>query len=325
MHHRLSEYRSALCKEQESGRFLGEILSNTPFRCLFSFRIEGIADLLVVPADIPSFVHALHLAACTGVPYAVLGGGSNLLPPDGGYHGVLISTKYLNRISVCGEKFKAECGTDLNRLILAARDRSRGGLAPLYGIPASVGGAVYMNAGAHATSVADRFCGALLFDPLRGEKHFFEKEDMAFSYRSSILQREKQLVLLYAVFSFHEEERTRISASIANVLEKRRKTQPLSLPSAGSAFRRPREGIEVWRLIDACGLRGFSVGGAQISEKHAGFIVNRGGARSEDVCALIALARSRVRERFDISLTPEIEFLRSEGGSVDFDTLCSQA
>ncbi len=310
MHRRLSGYFELLCREQGCGRFLGEILPYAPFRCLFSFRIEGVVRLLVIPADIPSFVHALHLAAQEEIPYTVLGGGSNLVPPDQGYNGVLIFTKCLNRISVLGGKFKAECGTGLNRLILLARDRARGGIAPLYGIPATVGGAVYMNAGAHHTSVSDHFLGALLFDPLRNEKHFFTKEDMGFSYRSSILQCEKRLVLLYAVFCLREESHESISASIASVLEKRRKTQPLSLPSAGSAFRRPSEGVEVWRLIDACGLRGFSVGGAQISEKHAGFIVNRGGATARDVRSLISLIQERVHAKTGVFLTPEIEFLQ---------------
>ncbi len=313
MHCRVSKYVSLLCKEQACGRFLGEILPHAPVRCLFSFRIEGVARLLVTPADIPSFMHAVHLAATEGLPYAVLGGGSNLLPPDQEYNGVLFSTKCLNRVSVCGGNFKAECGTGLNRLILMARDRERGGLAPLYGIPATVGGAVYMNAGAHATAIADCFRGALLFDPLRNEKHFFTHADMDFSYRSSCLQRNKRLILLYACFSLYEQASTQISASIANVIEIRRKTQPLSFPSAGSAFRRPHEGVEVWRLVDACGLRGFSVGGAQISEKHAGFIVNRGGATACDVRELITLAQERVYAKFSLALTPEIEFLQSDG------------
>ncbi len=313
MHSALFSFLSALRLSYCRGIFSGDILEEVSYRDLFSFKIPGVAYAVIVPKDLVSLMLAVRLAEREGAAYCIVGGGSNILPPDMSYYGALILTKHLSRIEICGTKIKAECGSPLNMLILYSRDAGLAGLAPLYGIPAAVGGAVYMNAGAHAVSVSDAFEGALLYDPVRDEKHFFTRSDMAFSYRSSILQREKRLVLLYAVFSLRPATREAVRASLCASLEKRRTTQPLSLPSAGSVFRRPHEGVEVWRLVDACGLRGFSIGGAAVSEKHAGFIVNRGGASSRDVRALIALIRERVYAETGVLLTPEIEFLEAEG------------
>ncbi len=317
MHSALFFFLHTLRDACSGGAFSGEIRENASYRDVFSFRIAGVAYAVVIPRDLASLVFSVRLAEHTEIPYCIVGGGSNILPPDGVYQGVLILTKCLNRMQICGRKIKAECGVSLNSLILCSRDAGLAGLAPLYGIPATVGGAVYMNAGAHAVSVSDAFEGALLYDPDCDEKRYFTRADMDFSYRHSFLQESGRLLLLYTVFTLQPSSRAEISASLCRSLEKRRATQPLSLPNAGSIFRRPHEAVEVWRLVDAVGLRGYAIGGAAVSEKHAGFIVNCGGATARDVQELMLLIRERVYAHTGILLSPEIEFLETGAPSCE--------
>ena len=240
------------------------------------------------------------------VEYKLLGAMSNILLLGG--ERVFIKTDHLSGVSFENNRVHAACGARFSRLIKAAEQRRLSLLPRLFGIPGSVGGMVYSNAGAFDSQISDSIISSRVFDV--GEKRILElsRDEMKFGYRKSILT-EKKFILLSAVFSAAAADVRDIDAEISDVIEKRRRTQPYGPPSLGSVFKRPENDYAA-RLIDAAGLRGFRVGGAEISEKHAGFIVNRDSATARDVVELIELARSRVLQKFGIRLEEEIEILR---------------
>ncbi|MBO5050663.1 MAG: UDP-N-acetylmuramate dehydrogenase [Clostridia bacterium] len=281
---------------------------NVPLAELCTMHVGGLADAVCTPASKEALCRCLLIARHKQIPYALFGGGSNIIPGDGFFPGVIFSTAALRGVQISGTKIKADCGCRLGDLVLAAARAGLGGLECLYGIPGTVGGGVKMNAGAHGSDIASCLEAATMFSTVTGEKRVFSKNELAFSYRMSLLQKTKEWILLDATFACTPTETQRIRARIAEVTKKRREAQPLSLPSAGSVFRRPKEG-EVWRMIDMCDLRGYTIGGAQISKQHAGFIVNVGGATARDVHRLVCLVQERVLGTLGISLVPEIEFL----------------
>lgn len=282
-----------------------------PFSELCTFRVGGRVAHTIAPLDLASLCIILKTLYASVVPYFVLGGGSNVLPPDEGYEGVLILTSRLREISFFGDRLLASCGATLNECILRSANEGLSGLERLYGIPATVGGAIYMNAGAHGSAVSDCLESVELYDPDVDATFLLTPVEMLFSYRESILQMRRQFVVLRVTFSLARGDRESIRQAIRDTVRRRSLSQPLQYPSAGSAFKRPRADTEVWRLMDRCGLRGYTVGGAQISEKHAGFIINRGGATAQDVSELISLARREVLHNTGILLIPEIELLKN--------------
>ncbi len=275
---------------------------------LSTMRVGGPAMAVYTPSNQAALCTAVSMAAQMGVPYHVLGGGSNTVPGDDPYSGLIFLTKALNRIKINGIKIAAECGCPINSMIISALHGSLGGLESLYGIPGTVGGAVRMNAGAHGCEIADLLESATLFSPHNGQVFCLDNRELRFAYRDSLLQHRQDLLLLDATFICQAAAREDIQSRIRTVVKSRCQSQPLDLPSVGSVFRRPSSCQPVWQLIDACGLRGYQIGGAQISEKHAGFIVNRDNAKAADICALLSLCRRRVYERFQVTLMPEIEF-----------------
>lgn len=294
-------------KENGFCRFLSQ--ADRPFSELCSFRIGGPISYTLSPLDTPSLCLLARELHESGLPYLVLGAGSNVLPPDEGYPGVVLLTASLRRIHRSGERLTVLCGTPLSECILFAAKHDLFGMERLYGIPGTVGGAIFMNAGAHGSAIADRLESASVYDPATDTVRTLTREDMRFSYRHSVLQEQKHRILLSATFSLSCGSKEEILQRIQHVVRLRAASQPLQYPSAGSAFRRPRPDVEVWRLIDACGLRGYRVGGAQISEKHAGFIVNCQNATAADVRELITIARREVLHTFGILLIPEIEMI----------------
>lgn len=302
----LDSFLDCIRRGEAENRYRGSLMPFAPMRDFCSFRIGGIAALLARLRDIPSLCFLLRTAHALSVPVILLGMGSNVLLPDEDFAGVLITTRDMRNIEINGTKVTADCGVPLNTLILRAAAADLGGYELLYGIPATVGGAVYMNAGAHGVAVGDRVEKVEVYNP--AEDHFFtlSKEELSFSYRKSLFHKEKGWILTRATFAFCRESEDVLRARISEVVQLRARSQPLSLPSAGSAFLRPCESVEVWRLIDACGLRGYRIGGAAVSEKHAGFIVNCGGATAKDVRELMAYIRRSVLCRHGVTLTPEI-------------------
>lgn len=268
-----------------------------------SFSIGGAADLLAEPEDEEQLARVLALLRNT--PHAVIGNGSNLLVGDGGYRGVLVRLSGgFSRVRVEGNRIIASAGATLSHVAKAAMEAGLSGMAPLAGIPGTVGGAMVMNAGAYGGEMANVIESSTCITK-DGRRETLS--DHGFSYRHSVYA-ENGAVVTGAVFSLTEGDTDAIRAEMRALSIKRREKQPLTLPSAGSAFKRPPQGYAA-QMIDEAGLRGFSVGGAAVSEKHAGFVVNTGGATARDVRTLLSLVQEKVQKTHGVLLEPEIRFL----------------
>ncbi|WP_126426011.1 UDP-N-acetylmuramate dehydrogenase [Brevibacillus marinus] len=283
---------------------IGKVLLNEPLANHTTWRIGGPADLFIIPKDKASLLYAVQLIHRHNIPWSVIGRGSNLLVRDGGIRGAVF--KVAEGLSHCefrGEEVRVGAGYSMIRLTVEAGKHGLTGLEFAGGIPGSVGGAVYMNAGAHGSDLSRILKEAeVLFED--GETKVLTNEELKFRYRTSLLQ-EKKGIVLEAVLQLRKGDRKAISAALASYKDRRRKTQPLQLPCAGSVFRNP-PGDHAGRLIEAAGLKGYTCGGAQISEIHANFIVNRGGALATDVLTLMEHVRTVVKEKFGVDLHPEV-------------------
>ncbi|MFM1650504.1 UDP-N-acetylmuramate dehydrogenase [Brevibacillus sp. B_LB10_24] len=283
---------------------VGKVLVNEPLANHTTWRIGGPADLLIQPKDKASIIAAVQIVNRHGLPWSVIGRGSNLLVRDGGIRGVVFKvTEGLSHCEFKGEEVRVGAGYSMVRLTVETGKMGLTGLEFAGGIPGTVGGAVYMNAGAHGSDLSRILKEAeVLFED--GETKVLTNEEMEFSYRTSLLQAKKGVVL-EAVFQLRTGDRKKIAATLASNKNRRRQTQPLTMPCAGSVFRNP-PGDHAGRLIEAAGLKGFSYGRAQISEIHANFIVNRGGALATDVLTLMEHVRQTIKERDGIDLHPEV-------------------
>lgn len=284
-----------------------EYKRNIPIRDFSSVRIGAEASVLAFPDTEEKLIAVVRYLENNGIKYRVVGKMTNILPSDEPYGGVLIFTLRLTGFSYSGTEVRAECGALLALVIARAACHSLGGAEPLSGIPGSVGGMVYSNAGAFGLQISDVFIGARVYDIASDSVLRLSNDDMRFSYRKSALS-DKRYILLEASFRFIKKDGGDILREIGKIKEKRRCSQPYEFPSLGSVFKRAGE-ISAARLIDDCGLKGYSVGGAEISKKHAGFIVNKGGATSADFKSIIEHARQKVNEKYGIRLEEEIEFL----------------
>lgn len=283
---------------------VGTVLMNEPLANHTTWKIGGPADLLIEPTDIEALTHSMKLVYKHGAPWRVLGRGSNLLVRDGGIRGVVFKlADGFDHLRFNGEEVEVGAGYSFIRLAVMAGKEGLTGLEFAGGIPGTVGGAVYMNAGAHGSDVsrilqyADVLTG-------NGERVRWTNEELGFGYRKSVLQNE-QAIVVGACFKLAHGDRKEIAGQMASYKDRRRHTQPLSMPCAGSVFRNP-PGDHAGRLIESAGLKGMTVGGAQISEKHANFIVNLGSAKAQDVLDLMQQAKAIVAERTGVELVPEV-------------------
>ena len=274
-----------------------------------SFRIGGPAPLLLMPGSAEELAELCRFLARTGEKPFLLGNGTNLLFPDEGLDRIVVRTcQNAGAIRAEGDRVFAECGATLARTASAALSAGLTGLEFAHGIPGSVGGGVVMNAGAYGGELKDAVTeteyldGNMELRTLRGAEH-------EFSYRHSYLS-DHEGVVLRTVFSLTPGDPAAISARMQELAEKRRSSQPLDMPSAGSTFKRPAGGFAA-ALIDEAGLKGYTVGGAQVSPKHAGFVVNAGGATCADVLRLMDHIRETVFSRSGIQLEPEVRIIRS--------------
>ena len=272
-----------------------------------SMRVGGTVRYLYRPESEESFAALVRALSGASVPFLVIGCASNLLFPDEDYSGAVILTTAIRSLRMEGGRIVASCGVSLSALATFAQEQGKSGLAFAYGIPGTVGGGVYMNAGAYGGEISDCFEEALCMDRT-GKQVLLKKEELCFSYRHSALQ-ENGLFLLHASFSCPDGDPTAIRGEMERNMAARREKQPLEFPSCGSAFKRPA-GHYAGALIEQAGLKGFSVGGARVSEKHAGFIVNAGGATCADVLRLIEHIQKTVFARFGVMLEPEIRVVR---------------
>ena len=273
-----------------------------------SFKIGGPC-LAVYPDGYGKFISAVNGACERGVKYVVIGAGSNVIFPDEGYDGAVILTKYVNdEPAVYGEKIVASCGTPLFTLCKAALENSLTGLEFAYGIPGTVGGAVFMNAGAYGGEIKDLCTYVKAFSPSTGKIVEYGNEQCRFGYRESRFSNGSDEIILSAEFELSKGDKEVIKEEMARILQKRKDKQPLNYPSAGSVFKR-YPGRYTGQMIEAAGLKGYSVGGAQVSEKHAGFIVNIGGATAEDVKRLIRYIKDVIMEKEQAELECEVRFI----------------
>lgn len=282
-----------------------------PLSAYTTFRIGGPAELMLFPQDEETLRKLLVFCKGTDTVPFVLGKGSNLLIPDEGLGGVTICTDRMQKHALLSQnEISCECGLALSKLCLFAQENGLSGLEFAYGIPGSVGGAVYMNAGAYGGEMRDVLSTVTSVD-MDGRLHVHAVEDLQLGYRASVFQENGETILS-AVVRLQAGDPDEIRAKMDDVMQRRKDKQPLGMPSAGSAFKRP-EGHYAGALIEQCGLKGYAVGGAQVSEKHAGFIVNQGGASAADVLRLIDHIQQTVLRETGVTLEPEIRCLH-EGG-----------
>lgn len=272
-----------------------------------TFRTGGPADLFLMPQNRTELKESIALLREYNVPYLVIGNGSNLLVGDGGIRGAVIQLyQRMQNISVEGTEMTLDCGALLSAAAAQAADASLEGLAFASGIPGTFGGAVVMNAGAYGGEIKDVLLSA---DVLTAdlEVKTIPVEELDLSYRHSIVPEEGYIVLggKLRLKKGNEQE---IRERMAELAQQRREKQPLQYPSAGSTFKRP-EGYFAGKLISDAGLKGKTIGGAQVSEKHAGFIVNIGDATTEDILNLIAFCQKTVQEQFGVTLETEVKFV----------------
>lgn len=272
-----------------------------------TFRIGGPADLFVTPGSIQAVADSIRICKETQTPYAVIGNGSNLLVSDTGYRGVIIQIgRNLNQVSVNGEEIRAQAGAMLSVIAKTALSESLTGFEFASGIPGTLGGAAVMNAGAYGGEMKDVLTEVTVLTR-EGEIRTVPAEKLEMGYRTSLAAK-NGWIILEAVLKFQKGDAEAIRGRMEELKMQRVTKQPLDLPSAGSTFKRP-EGYFAGKLIMDAGLRGFTVGGAQISEKHCGFVVNKGGATAEDVRNLICAVQKKVQEDAGVKLEPEVKFI----------------
>ena len=286
-------------------------VEDEPMAKHISFRVGGAAKRMAFPENAEQLVLLMNFALSCGARALVIGNGTNLLVPDEGLDRLVIDVSDgMTRIADGGQanEITAQCGASLARIAEYARRKGLSGLEFAHGIPGTLGGAVCMNAGAYGGEIKDVVASVTLLDPEAGIRTL-KGEEMQFSYRRSLLSEHPEYVVLSATFRLERGDSETIGARMRELMAKRKASQPLEFPSAGSTFKRP-EGHYAGPLIEGCGLKGCRVGGAEVSTKHAGFIVNTGGATCADVLALIEKVQKTVYDACGVMLEPEVKIVR---------------
>ena len=272
-----------------------------------TFRVGGPADCLVeieTPEQLSRIQKYLQIVE---IPFFVVGNGSNLLVSDKGYKGIVLQIgKKMSKITVDGDKIIAQAGALLSQVAQTALKQGLTGFEFAAGIPGTVGGAVVMNAGAYGGEMCQVVCEVSVVNK-EGELIVLDNESMEFGYRTSAIKNHP-FVVTEVVYQLQKGDETEIKAKMDELASKRREKQPLEYPSAGSTFKRP-EGYFAGQLIMEAGLRGFQIGGAKVSDKHCGFVINAGGATADDVMDVICHVQETVSEKFGVQLEPEVIFL----------------
>ena len=288
----------------------GQVLLSEPLHMHTTFKIGGPADIFIVPADAAALAQAVRLCRENDMQFFLLGKGSNVLFSDKGFRGAVISTERLRRVEACCDGgVYAEAGAELKDVCDFALSLGLEGLEFACGIPGSVGGATFMNAGAYDGELRQVVESVTVLLP-NGSQYDVSQSDMRFGYRQSRLQAEESIALA-TVFRLSPGDKAEIAAKMKDLTQKRTSKQPLEDASAGSTFKRP-EGYFAGKLIMDAGLRGHRIGGAQVSEKHCGFVINAGGATAAEVLALIEHIRHTVHEQSGVWLEAEVRLIGEE-------------
>ena len=281
---------------------------NEPLSQHCTFKIGGNASLFVIPKNVDALIHVLTEAKKLSVRAYVIGNGSNILFDDAGFNGVIISTEGMNSIRVEGTMLYAECGAMLSSCGIKAKAESLTGMECLFGIPGTIGGAVFMNAGAYGGEIRDVVVKTTYLDPTSMEIKTITGEEHKFGYRHSVF-KENGGIILSSELQLKAGKLEDITAAMDDYKKRRVDKQPLEFPSAGSTFKR-YPGRYTGQMIDECGLKGCTIGGAQVSEKHAGFVINRSCATSADVCALVDHIKKVIHDAYGIDIETEIIYVK---------------
>ena len=284
-----------------------DILTEEPMSRHTTFRVGGEVQCFVRISDKEQLKKLIPYLRQIEVPYFILGNGSNLLVSDKGYEGVILQIgNKMNTITVEGTHIRAQAGALLSQIAKCAYDKGLTGFEFASGIPGSIGGGVVMNAGAYGGEMKQVVESVLVMDT-QGEILELSGESMEFGYRTSIIKN-RPFIVLEVCLKLEQGNKERIASDMEELAQKRREKQPLEYASAGSTFKRP-EGYFAGKLIMDAGLRGYSIGGAQVSDKHCGFVVNTGRASATDVAEVISEVQERVKDKFGVSLETEVIFL----------------
>ena len=282
------------------------VTENEPMSKHTTFRIGGVADIFVTPQSTEDIENIIRVAEETNTPYYIIGNGSNLLVKDEGIRGIVVQIyKKYSDIFVNDDEIVVQSGALLSAVAKKAMENSLTGFEFASGIPGTIGGGVCMNAGAYGGEIKDVLISCKVLKD--GKVIEFNNEQAGFEYRNSRIMNEKMIVL-EAVLKLKKGNRDEISAKMKELNSQRNMKQPVELPSAGSTFKRP-EGYFAAKLIDDSGLRGFSVGKAQVSPKHCGFVVNNGGATAKEVLELIEKVTEIVYDKFGVKLETEVRII----------------
>ena len=279
-----------------------------PLSSLTTFKIGGECTVAVFPCDKDQLLHAVLSTKETGARVKVIGRGSNLLCSDAGYDGIVIVSEGAKAISLDGDCLECESGASLTATAQAAAEASLESAEFMYGIPGTVGGGVFMNAGAYGGQMSDVVESVCYVDINTLECFTVSGEALDFSYRHSLFSAHPEYAVLSVRIKLKAGSKDEIQSKMRDFITRRREKQPLEYPSAGSTFKRC-EGHYTSQLIDEAGLKGLRVGGAEVSEKHAGFVINRGGATARDVLALIEKVKAKIKEKYNLDIECEVEYL----------------
>ena len=290
---------------------VGEMIEDEPMYKHTTYKVGGPARIYLKVKDVDSLIKTIKYCGKHRVKYLVIGRGSNLLFSDREYEGLIISlNECFNEIKVNGSTMIAQAGVPMISLSYQAAKIGLSGFEFMGGIPGSIGGGIYMNAGAYKYDLASVVKTVTLLN----EKHevvTFNNEQMDFSYRHSICQDNRKLIVLEVTFELTAKSPDEIKAVLDKRKERRMSSQPWNMPSAGSVFRNPQD-KPAWQYIDECGVRGYEIGGAQVSPKHSNFIVNNGYASAKDIYDLIMLVQEKVNEKFGVKLRREVGLINWE-------------
>ena len=286
------------------------IKTNESLKDHTTYKVGGTCKYFITPKDLEELINLIKYLRKNNMKYMILGNGSNTIFSSKEYDGVIINLSNLNSMKIEGDKIDVEAGYQLIKLSMDALNNGLSGLEFAAGIPGNIGGAIFMNAGAYKSDMSNLVETVTFLDE-NLELKTLSKEELDFTYRKSLFQK-NNYIIISTVLKLTPGDKDDIKALMDKRKQRRIDSQPLEYPSAGSVFRNPSEDIFAGKLIEDLGLKGYTIGGAQISEKHANFIINIGNATGEDIKSLIDLVKSKVKEEYNIDLHVEQRFINFE-------------
>lgn len=289
---------------------VGTVLKDEPLYKHTTYRVGGPAKLFVKVQHVDGLIEVIKYCRKHRIPLFVIGRGSNLLFSDKSFDGIIISLENMNQYHVNGSEVTAQSGVTMIKLAYDCAKIGLSGFEFMGGIPGNIGGGIFMNAGAYKSCLSEVVKSVKVLDE-RLKVFELSKDEMDFSYRHSIIQDHPKWIVLEATFELENKSVEEINETLDKRKERRMSTQPWNKPSAGSVFRNP-EGSSAWKYIDDAGLRGYEIGGAQVSPKHSNFIVNNGYASAKDIYDLIFYVQKTVQDQFGVLLKPEVRFINWE-------------